>query len=226
MNELSPLICIPQFHIGLVPITPPVATTWVIIAVLFFVSFLSTRRLSVEHPGRWQTVLEGLILILKEQIAAVTRRDPELFLPLIGTLFIFILTANLTMLIPNVDAPTAYIETPAALALIVYFAAHAYGISIKGLKAYLKGYTKPNIIMLPLNILSELTRTFALMVRLFGNIMSHELVVAVVVSLAAFLVPIPFMALAVLISLIQAFIFTILAAVFLGAATSISDSQG
>jgi F-type H+-transporting ATPase subunit a len=145
-------------------------------------------------------------------------RDPAEFLPLLGTLFIFLVVANLSSLLPGIHAPTASIETPAALAAIVFFSVHVFGVRRHGLGGYLKGYLKPNPLLLPLNILSEFTRSFSLAMRLFGNIMSDALVIAIVLALAGLLVPIPFMAFQILIGLIQAYIFTVLAAVYIGGA--------
>ena len=139
-------------------------------------------------------------------------------MPLLASLFLFILGAALAAMIPGVQAPTAHLETPAALALVVFVSVHAYGIAGQGLGAYLRGYLRPTPFMLPLNVLAELTRTFSLMVRLLGNMLSHEIVIAVMVALAGLLVPVPFMLLGVLIGVIQAYIFTILATVFIGAA--------
>jgi F-type H+-transporting ATPase subunit a len=213
----SPLVSPVVFHVGPVPITNEVVTTWGIVAVLGLGAYLSTRRLSVR-PGRLQAGLEALVTMLEDQIRGVVRRDPAPMLGFIGTLFLFVATANLSSLIPGVHAPTASLETPAALALIVFFTVHAFGIHEKGLWKYLKAYAQPNVLMLPLNVLSELTRTFSLMIRLFGNMMSHEFILGIVVTLAGLFVPIPFMALGVLIGIIQAYIFAILATVFIGAA--------
>lgn len=213
----SPLESQIVFQIGPIPVARPVVTTWAIILVLGTVSWLGTRGLS-SRPGRWQTLLEALVCLLEDQIREIVRRDPAPFLPVVGTMFIYILTANLSGLVPSVEPPTASIETPAALALIVFFSVHAYGIRARGVRRYLASYVEPNPLMLPLNVLSEITRTFSLMVRLFGNVMSHELVVGIVVSLAGLLVPIPFMALTILIGVIQAYIFSVLATVFIGAA--------
>src|SRR5208337_5654243 len=128
-------------------------------------------------------------------------------------LFIFLLTANLSGILPGVEAPTSKLETPAALALIVFISVHYYGVRERGWRAYLASFAKPRLVMLPLNILSEITRTFSLMLRLFGNIMSGEFVIALVVALAGLFVPIPLMVLEILIGIVQAYIFTVLAAV-------------
>ena len=213
----SPLASTVLFHLGPVPITRPVATTWAIMLVLMIASLMLTRRLR-PHPGRSPAILELIVTGLVGQIEEVIRRNARPYLPLIGTLFIFLVTANLSGVLPGVQAPTAKLETPAALALIVFASVHYFGVRAQGLLGYLASFAKPKLIMLPLNILSEVTRTFSLMVRLFGNVMSGEFVIALVVSLAGLFVPIPFMAIEILLGLVQAYIFTVLATVFIGAA--------
>lgn len=218
MSTPSPLISPVLFQLGPVPFTQEVVTTWAIVSVLGLGAYLSTRRLSTRRPGRAQAAIEALFVLLENQIRGVVQSDPAPLVPFIGTLFLFLAVANLSSLVPGVKAPTASIETPAALAIIVFFAVHAFGIHRKGLWRYLKGFAKPSVLMLPLNVLSELTRTFSMMIRLFGNMMSHEFILGIVVTLVGLLVPIPFMALGILIGLIQAYIFAILATVFIGAA--------
>lgn len=215
--QSSPLTSTLLFHIGPVAITRPVATTWVIIAVLAVICRFLTRRLSLLPDGR-QVVLEGIVTGIMGQIEDVIRKDARPFLPLIGTLFIFLVVANLSGVLPGVEAPTGKIETPAALAIIVFFSVHYFGIRARGLGGYLASFAEPKLIMLPLNVLSEITRTFSLMVRLFGNVMSGEFVIGLVVALAGLFVPIPLMALEILVGLVQAYIFTVLATVFIGAA--------
>ena len=220
----SPLVTTILFHIGPVAITRPVVTTWAIMLVLTLVAWLITRRLSL-HPDRRQAVLEIIVTGILGQIEDVIRTDPRRLLPLIGTLFIFLVAANLSGVLPGVEAPTAKIETPAALALIVFVSVHYFGVRARGLLGYLASFAKPKLIMLPFNLISEVTRTFSLMVRLFGNVMSGGFVIALVVALAGLFVPIPFMALEILLGLIQAYIFTVLATVFIGAAIG-SIEQG
>jgi len=221
---LSPFSQHVLFHVGPAPITVPVVTTWGIMIVLTAFSWFVTRRLDVEHPGALQNTLELLVETEASQIRDVIRRDPGPFLPLLGTLFLYLVVANLAGIVPGVEPPTAHLETPAALGLIVFFSVHVFGMRIRGVRQYLSGYLKPNPVMLPFNVLSELTRTFSLMVRLFGNIMSHEIVIGLVVSLAGLLVPIPLMLLGILIGLVQAYIFTILATVFVAAAIGAEES--
>jgi F-type H+-transporting ATPase subunit a len=220
--QYSPIENEVLFRIGPVEVTRPVVTTWAIILALGLACWLGTRRMSTR-PGRWQMALETVVSLLASQIREIVRRDAQPFLPLIGTLFIFIAAANLSALLPGVKPPTASVETPAALAVIVFFSVHVYGIRARGVRRYLKSYLEPNPLMLPLNILSEITRTFSLMVRLFGNVMSHELIIGIVISLAGLLVPLPFMALTILIGLIQAYIFSVLATVFVGAAVGAAE---
>ncbi|HUK07426.1 MAG TPA: F0F1 ATP synthase subunit A [Stellaceae bacterium] len=215
--QSSPLESVTLFHLGAIPITRPVVTTWVIMAVITLCSWLVTRRLKLD-PNRRQAVLEILVTGISGQIKEVIGKDARPFLPLIGTLFIFLVTANLSGVLPGVEAPTSKLETPAALALIVFFSVHYFGIRARGLIGYLASFAKPKLIMLPLNLISEVTRTFSLMVRLFGNVMSGEFVIALVVALAGLFVPIPLMVLEILVGLVQAYIFTVLATVFIGAA--------
>jgi F-type H+-transporting ATPase subunit a len=215
--QSSPLTSMLLFHIGPVAITRPVVTTWIIIALLVLVCRFVTRRLAILPDGR-QAVLEGIVTGITSQIVDVIRKDPRPFLPLVGTLFIFLVVANLSGVLPGFEAPTSKIETPAALALIVFFSVHYFGVRARGLRGYLASFAEPKLIMLPLNILSEITRTFSLMVRLFGNVMSGEFIIGLVVALAGLFVPIPLMALEILVGLVQAYIFTVLATVFIGAA--------
>lgn len=213
----SPLTSTVLFHLGPIAITRPVVTTWAIMLALAVVCRLVTRRLKMQ-PDERQAVLEIIVTGIEQQIEEVIRKDARPFLPMLGTLFIFLVVANLSGVLPGVEAPTSKIETPAALALIVFFSVHYFGIRSRGLGGYLASFAEPKLIMLPLNILSEVTRTFSLMVRLFGNVMSGEFIIALVVALAGLFVPIPLMVLEILVGIVQAYIFTVLATVFIGAA--------
>jgi F-type H+-transporting ATPase subunit a len=215
--EGSPLVSTVLFHVGPVAISRPVLTTWAIMLVLTLGSLFAARQLK-PYPSRPQMVLEAVILGILDQIEAVIRKDARPLLPLIGTLFIYLVVANLSGVLPGVEAPTARLETPAALALIVFFSVHYYGVRARGLFGYLANFAKPKLIMLPLNLISEVTRIFALMVRLFGNVMSGEFMIALIVALAGLFVPIPLMALEIVLGLVQAYVFTVLATVFIGAA--------
>jgi F-type H+-transporting ATPase subunit a len=169
-------------------------------------------------PSRAQTVLELLIGAIDDQIRATMQVEPGPYRALIGTIFIFILAANWSSLIPGVEAPTAHLETDAAWGALVFCATIFYGVRALGLKGYLATFTQPTWVMIPLNIVEQLTRTFSLIVRLFGNVMSGVFIGAIVLSLAGLFVPIPFMALDVLTGAIQAYIFMVLAMVYIGAA--------
>lgn len=217
MTQASPLATAVVFQLGPLQVARPVVTTWIIMAALAVGSWWATRRLRPELSRR-QALLELLVTGIQSQIEEVVRRDARPLLPLLGTLFIFLLTANVCGVLPGVQAPTGRIETPAALALIVFLSVHWFGVRARGLTGYLGSFAQPKLIMLPLNILSEITRTFSLMVRLFGNIMSGEFLIALVLALAGLFVPIPLMALELLVGVVQAYIFSMLATVFIGAA--------
>jgi len=217
MSAHSPLTSAILVSFGPVHLTRPVVTTWVLMAVLAGLAAFLGRRLA-PVPGRGQIMLEAILTVAEDQIRDVMRLDPRPYLPLIVTLFLFLATANLSGLVPGFQAPTATLETPAALALIVLFAVQMFGIRAHGIAGYLAEFLKPSPVMLPLNLIEEVTRTFSLMVRLFGNVMSGEFVIALVLALAGLFVPVPLMALELLLGLVQAFIFTILATVFIGAA--------
>ena len=206
------------WQIGPVLITRPVVTTWGVMAVMVALSWWVTRRLSVKQPGRVQTFAELMITTLRDEMKSTMKLEPGPFLPLIGTLFLFILFANLTGLVPGAEAPTAALETDLALALAVFFAVMGWGVRRHGVWGYMKTYAQPNLFVLPLNLLEAVTRVLSMTVRLFGNIMSGMFISAVVLGLAGLLVPIPFMALDLLTGLIQAYIFMVLAMVFIAAA--------
>ncbi len=215
----SPLATKTLVTVGPVPITEPVVVTWCLMAALALGGFLATRSLTVA-PSRSQTALEVIVGAIENQIRDTMRVAPAPYLPLLGTLFVFILAANWSSLIPGIDPPTAHIETDAALGLIVFFAIIYFGIRARGFGGYLKTFAEPTIVMIPLNVVETFTRTFSLVVRLFGNIMSGVFIIGIILSLAGLLVPIPLMALDLLIGAIQAYIFTVLAMVFIGSAVS------
>jgi F-type H+-transporting ATPase subunit a len=220
----SPLATKTIFTIGPVPITEPVVVTWGLMATLAFAGWLATRSLAVA-PSRSQTVIEVIVGAIEGQIRSTMRIAPAPYLPLLGTLFVFILAANWSSLIPGVDPPTAHIETDAALGLIVFFAIIYFGIRARGIGGYLKTFADPTILMIPLNIVETFTRTFSLIVRLFGNVMSGAFIIAIILSLAGLLVPIPLMALDLLTGAVQAYIFTVLAMVFIGSAATKSRAD-
>jgi F-type H+-transporting ATPase subunit a len=218
--EGNPLQSAILFHLGPVPIAESVVTTWAIMAALTGISWLAVRHARVE-AGPLQSMVEVVVETIASQVREITGSLHPAFLPLLSTLFLFLVVANLSAVLPGVKTPTAHIETPAALAVLVFLSTHFFGIRSRGLAAYLRHYTQPNLLLMPLNVLSEVTRTFSLMVRLFGNMMSHELILTIIVMLAGLLLPIPFLILGVLIGIIQAYIFTVLAAVYISAATGV-----
>jgi F-type H+-transporting ATPase subunit a len=216
MNH-SPLETAALFHIGPVAVTEPVIVTWAIMAFLTLFAIAVTRRLCLL-PSKAQTVLELFVSAIDSQIWDTMQVEPGPYRALIGTIFIFILVANWSSLIPGVEAPTAHLETDAAFGAIVFCATIFYGVRALGMSGYLATFTKPTWVMIPINIAEQFTRTFSLIVRLFGNVMSGVFIGAIVLSLAGLFVPIPFMALDLLTGAIQAYIFTVLAMVYIGAA--------
>lgn len=213
----SPLILEPVFSLGPVPITEPVLITWAIMILLGGFAAVAARRLRLA-PSKTQAVLEIVVGAIDDQIRGTMQVEPGPYRALIGTIFIYLLIANWSSLVPGIEPPTAHLETDAALALIVFGATIAYGIGTRGLGGYLKTFAEPSWVMIPLNIVEQITRTFSLIVRLFGNIMSGVFVVGIVLSLAGLFVPIPLMALDLLTGAVQAYIFAVLATVFIGAA--------
>ncbi len=213
----SPLVTKTLFTVGPVPITEPVAVTWGLMAVLTLASLLATRSLALS-PTRYQAVLELVVGAIEDQIKGTMRVAPKPYIAMVGTLFVFILTANWSSLVPGIEPPTAHIETDAALGLIVFCSVIYFGIRSRGVAGYLKTFAEPSILMIPLNLVETFTRTFSLIVRLFGNVMSGVFIIGILLSLAGLFVPIPLMALELLIGTIQAYIFTVLAMVFIGSA--------
>ncbi|MFZ2102743.1 MAG: F0F1 ATP synthase subunit A [Oricola sp.] len=216
MNE-SPLSVQTAFNIGPVHVSTTVVVTWFVIAALTLVSFLLTRRLRIDASGP-QTVLELIVETVDAQIEGTMQDDPAPYRTLVGTLFLFILIANWSSMVPGIEPPTAKIETDAALAVVVFAATIWHGIRANGPLGYLKTFAEPSWVMIPLNLVEQITRTFSLMVRLFGNVMSGVFVIGIVLSLAGLLVPIPLMALDLLTGAVQAYIFAVLATVFIAAA--------
>ena len=215
----SPLTMKTVITLGPVPITMPVVVTWGLMMALTLGSWVATRSLKLA-PSRSQTVLELIVEAIEGQIRDTMGVAPKPYLPLIGTLFLYILAANWSSLIPGIEPPTHCIETDIALALIVFFAVIFFGIRARGLAGYAKTFAEPSFLMIPLNLVETITRTFSLFVRLFGNVMSGVFIIGIILSLAGLLVPIPFMGIELLIGAIQAYIFTVLAMVFIGSVVS------
>ncbi|SEG07327.1 F0F1 ATP synthase subunit A [Marinobacterium lutimaris] len=202
------------FRLGPVEVTGTVITTWAIIALLSLVAWLISRDLHVDKPSRLQTLAEGVLNAAEEAIRAVAPDHVRLLLPFITTLWIFIVIANLVGLIPGLHSPTRDLSATSALALIVFFSVHWYGIRDQGLSRYLKHYLSPTPLMLPFHIVSEISRTIALAVRLFGNMLSLETAALLILVVAGFLAPIPILMLHIIEALVQAYIFGMLALIY------------
>jgi len=201
-------------QIGPLAITNTVVTTWVIMAILGVCAWLVTRRIEIE-PGPVQTALEGVVVTIESAVSEVAGRDTPVVMPFVGTLWIFVVFANLSGLIPEVHSPTRDLSATAALAILVFFSAHWFGVRTQGLKNYLRHYLKPSPILLPFHLISEVTRTVALAVRLFGNIMSLEMAALLILLVAGFLVPVPILMLHIVEALVQAYIFGMLALIYI-----------
>lgn len=209
------------FTIGGVAINATIFNTWVIMAALTAVSALITRSLRPDvPPNRWRTMLEVIVNGIVGQIAEITqRRDPRL-LYFVGTLFLFIITANLLTVVPGFDTPTASLSTTTALALSVLVAVPLFGIGSRGLRGYLRTYVEPSVIMLPFNIIGEASRGISLAIRLYGNIMSGAVIAAILLGVAPFFFPVVMDMLGLLTGVIQAYIFAILATVYISSASA------
>lgn len=206
---------------GPVTLSATIVFTWLVMALLTALSWLVTRRLSdATELSRWQNLLEVLVTGIREQIWQVTRQDPGKYLPFVGTLFVFIATANLLNVVPGYMAPTGSLSTTTALAICVFVAVPLFGIASQGPRAYLRHYVKPTWLMLPFNVIGELSRTVALAVRLYGNIMSGTVIVAILLTLAPYFLPVVMQLLGLITGLIQAYIFAVLAMVYIASAAS------
>ena len=205
---------------GVFELNSTIVTTWGLMLVLTLGSWLITRKLVTEvHISRWQGFLEIVVTTIQEQIKELGLLHPEKYLSFIGTLFLFIALANLCAILPGYEAPTGSLSTTSALALSVFVAVPFFGIEEQGWGGYLKSYLKPTWIMLPFNIISELSRTFALAIRLFGNIMSGTMIVGILLTITPLIFPIFMNLLGLLTGMVQAYIFSILATVYIAAAT-------
>jgi F-type H+-transporting ATPase subunit a len=205
---------------GFAKLNGTIAFTWALMFVLAVGSWLVTRRLSTDlRRARWQNLVEIVVTGIEKQIKDVGLRDPQKYMGFLGTLFIFVALASLCTVIPGYEPPTGSLSTTAALALCVFIAVPLFGIEEQGLRGYLKSYIEPTVIMLPFNVISEFSRTLALAVRLFGNMMSGTMIIAILLTITPFVFPIFMSALGLLTGMVQAYIFSILAAVSIAAAT-------
>jgi len=209
---------------GPVVINATLVYSWIVMTVLVVGSWLITRRL-VTKPGasRLQMLLETIVSVLQSQIKEITQRSSDRLLPFVGTLFLFIATANLLGVAPGFRSPTGSLSTTAALATCVFIAVPVYGIATLGGRRYLRQYAQPSIFMLPFNIIGELSRTLALAVRLFGNIMSGEMIVVILLAIVPLFFPVVMQLFGLLVGLIQAYIFAVLATVYIASAMTTND---
>ena len=211
---------------GFLKLNGTIVFTWGLMFVLVVGSIAITRKLSTGlDRSRWQNLLEIVVTSIEKQIGDVGLRHPEKYLGFLGTLFLFVAAAALCTIIPGYEPPTASLSTTVALALSVFVAVPLFGIEEQGLGGYLKSYVEPTFIMLPFNIISELSRTLALAVRLFGNMMSGAMIVGILLTITPFIFPIVMTALGLLTGMVQAYIFSILAAVYIAAATRTAKAK-
>lgn len=203
------------FSIGGLRIAGSVVMTWMIMAVLSLFSFVFTRNLRTEGPGGIQVILEGIVLTMEEAVEAVIPGKARLVFPFVSALWIFVLAANLAGLIPGLSSPTSDLSVTAALAVLVFFSVHWFGVRAEGGSTYLRHYLTPTPFMLPFHLISEISRTIALAVRLFGNMMSLEITAVLVLFVAGPLVPIPILMLHIVEGVIQAYLFGMLALIYI-----------
>ncbi len=211
---------------GPISLNATILLTWLVMALLAGGSWLITRRLTTEmRLSRGQNLLETVVEILRNQIRDVSDQNPDRYLPFVGTLFIFIAASNLLGMVPGLRPPTGSLSTTAALAICVFIAVPIYGIAQQGLGGYLRQYLQPSPFMLPFNIIGEFSRTLALAVRLFGNIMSGTMIVGILLAIVPLFFPVIMEAFGLLTGLIQAYIFAILSMVYIASATRIQAEK-
>lgn len=211
---------------GPLSLNATIVYTWLLMALLTLGSWLITRRLSTgTELSRWQNGVEVLVTMMRNQIRDVSHQDPGNFLPFVGTLFLFIVLANLLNVVPGYMAPTGSLSTTTALAICVFVAVPGYGIVRQGPAAYFAHYVRPTWFMLPFNVIGEISRTIALAVRLYGNIMSGTVVVAILLSLTPYFFPVVMQLLGLLTGVIQAYIFAVLAMVYIASATAVRSPE-
>ena len=206
---------------GVLHLNATLAFTWVVMILLVGSSWLITRKLTIDAEiPRWQNLLEVLVTGIRNQIEEVSGQEATRYLSFIGTLFIFILTSNLLELIPGFVSPTGSLSTTTALAISVFIAVPVFGIANDGVGAYLKQYIEPTPLMLPFNIIGEITRTISLAIRLYGNIMSGTVIVGILLSLTPFFFPLLMQLLGLITGIVQAYIFAMLSMVYIASATT------
>lgn len=208
------------WQMGLFKLNATIVYTWGLMLVMVLGSILITRKLSTQPKrSRWQNLLEIIVTGMNKQLEEVGLKNPKHYLGFIGTLFLFVAVATLVTIIPGYEPPTGSLSTTTALAICVFVAVPMFGIQESGWGEYVRSYLKPTLIMLPFNIISEISRTLALAVRLFGNMMSGTMILAILLTITPFIFPIIMSALGLLTGMVQAYIFSILATVYIAAAT-------
>ena len=214
------------FEYGFFHLNMTIVITWLIMLIMVGGSILITRKLSSNiKVSRWQNILEMIVIGIKEQIEEIGLAKAERHISFLGTLFLFMFLSNLLTIFPFYEPPTSSLSTTAALAICVFVAIPFYNIREYGLLSYLKSYTKPAFFMLPFHILSEFSRTLALAVRLFGNMMSGVMLIAILLTITPFIFPIVMSAFGLLTGTVQSYIFSILATVFIAAAAHESENK-
>jgi F-type H+-transporting ATPase subunit a len=214
------------WQMGFLKLNATIVFTWGLMLVLVIGSKLITRKLSTQlQRSRWQNLLEIIVTGINQQIEEVGLKNPQKYLGFLGSLFLLLAMASLFTIVPGYEPPTGSLSTTAALAICVFVAVPMFGIEEAGIGQYLKAYVRPTIIMLPFNIISEISRTLALAVRLFGNMMSGTLIIAILLTITPFIFPIIMSALGLLTGMVQAYIFTILATVYIAAATRVRKTK-
>lgn len=205
---------------GFIKLNATIVFTWAIMLLMVVGSKLITSRLSSGlERSRWQSMLEIIVISILKQIEDVGLSNPRKYLGFLGTLFLFIAVAALCTILPGYEPPTGSLSTTAALALSVFLAVPLFGIEEQGFRGYLKSYAEPTIIMLPFNIISEISRTLALALRLFGNMMSGTMILGILLTISPLIFPLLLTALGLLTGMVQAYIFSVLATVYIAAAT-------
>jgi F-type H+-transporting ATPase subunit a len=223
--EISPDLII-FLKIGDFTLNATIVFTWIVMGLLVITAWYATHKLSVEPPlSRWQNLLEIVVTYIREQIREITLQQPDRYLPFLGTLFLFIAVSNMLAIVPGYSPPTGSLSTTAALAICVFLAVPVYGITQHGFIEYLRHYSQPTVFMIPFHIINELSRTLSMAVRLFGNIMSGSMILAILLSIIPLFVPIVMEVLGMLIGLVQAYIFAVLATVYIASAARVHEEK-
>ena len=223
--EISPDLII-FLKIGVFTLNATIVFTWIVMGLLVITAWFATHRLSLEPPiSRWQNLLEIVVTYIREQIREITLQQPDRYLPFLGTLFLFIAVSNTLAIVPGYSPPTGSLSTTAALAICVFLAVPVYGITQHGFIGYLRHYSEPTVFMIPFHIINELSRTLSMAVRLFGNIMSGSMILAILLSITPLFVPIVMEVFGMLIGLVQAYIFAVLATVYIASAARVHEEK-